>query len=190
MTLIVGLGNPDKKYANNRHNVGFMVIDSLVSDLSPSKINKRDFKGELFKEKDLLLLKPHTYMNLSGESVRAVKEYFDISKIIVVHDDLELKLGTVRFKFGGGHAGHNGLKSIDTHIGKDYYRVRIGVGRPKEKTQVTSYVLSDFSQKQKEFLGTIIKTAKEASLALAENDLEYVCQRFTMKSDFDKEVVG
>ncbi len=187
MNLIVGLGNPEKKYEFNRHNVGFMVVDSIIDDLSPSNISKSSFKGELYKKSNILLLKPSTYMNLSGESVRAVVEYYKPSKIVVIHDDLDLKFGTLKFKLGGGHGGHNGLKSIDSYIGKDYYRVRIGIGRPKEKSKVVSYVLSDFSSKQKEYLDRIIKRAKEGALALCEKELLEVSQKYSMKSDFEKE---
>jgi len=187
MNLIVGLGNPEDKYKSNRHNVGFMVVDSIVGDLSPSNITKSAFKGELYKKSNILLLKPMTYMNLSGESVRAVVDYYKPSKVIVIHDDLELKFGTLRFKLGGGHGGHNGLKSIDSHIGKDYYRVRVGIGRPEEKSKVVSYVLSDFSQKQKEYLDKIVNKAKEGALALCEMELSEVAQKYSMKFDFDKE---
>ncbi len=143
-----------------------MVIDSIVGDLNTTQINKPQFKGELYKSKDLLLLKPLTFMNLSGESVRAVYDYFKPERVIVIHDDLDLKFGTLRFKLGGGHGGHNGLKSIDTHIGKDYYRVRVGIGKPDNKGKVASYVLSDFSKKEQEFLDLVIENAKKASFSL------------------------
>ena len=118
MTLIVGFGNPDLQYKNNRHNVGFMVVDGLIDgQTSCEKITKTNFKGELFKAPSMLLLKPSTYMNLSGESVRAVSDYFKPDHVIVIHDDLDLPFGTLRFKIGGGHGGHNGLRSIDAHIG-------------------------------------------------------------------------
>ena len=145
MTLVVGLGNPDLQYKNNRHNVGFMVIDALLDDHPlAEKITKSNFKGELFKVPSMLLLKPTTYMNLSGESVRAVDDYFKPEQIIVIHDDLDLPFGTLRFKIGGGHGGHNGLRSIDAHIGAEYIRVRIGIGKPFHKSDVANYVLSDF----------------------------------------------
>ena len=144
MTLLVGLGNPDLQYKNNRHNVGFMVIDAIIDDQSScEKITKANFKGELFKAPSMLLLKPTTYMNLSGESVRSVDDYFKPDQIIVIHDDLDLPFGTLRFKIGGGHGGHNGLRSIDAHIGPEYIRVRIGIGKPTHKSDVAKYVLSD-----------------------------------------------
>ena len=135
--LVVGLGNPELLYKNNRHNVGFMVIDSILDDHSSyEKISKTNFKGELFKLPSMLLLKPMTYMNLSGESVRAVDDYFKPEQIVVIHDDLDLPFGTLRFKIGGGHGGHNGLRSIDAHIGTEYIRARIGIGKPEHKGDV------------------------------------------------------
>ena len=137
MKLIVGLGNIGKEYQLNRHNVGFLAVDYLIDTLNASKVSSK-FKGELFKTSEYLLLKPQTFMNLSGESVVLVKNYYKIENddIIVIHDDIDLKLGALKFKKGGGNGGHNGLKSIDKHIGPDYYRIRIGVGRPEKKEEV------------------------------------------------------
>lgn len=153
MLLIVGLGNPGRQYENTRHNVGFMAVDSIARSLSFSSFSENNkFKGEIatgeaFGDKTILL-KPITYMNLSGEAVGAVASYYKIplEKIVVIHDDIDLKLGDVRIKRGGGHAGHNGLRSIDAHIGKDYFRIRIGVGRPQDKEDVANYVLQHFSK--------------------------------------------
>lgn len=182
MTLIVGLGNPDLQYKNNRHNVGFMAIDSLIDGQSScEKITKANFKGELFKAPSLLLLKPTTYMNLSGESVRAVDDYFKPDHIIVIHDDLDLPFGTLRFKIGGGHGGHNGLKSIDAHIGAEYIRVRIGIGKPLHKSDVAKYVLSDFSACQREFLPEILLHVKKSIQALLTQDLKEVSLQYSLK---------
>lgn len=182
MLLVVGLGNPDLPYRNNRHNVGFMVIDALIDD-SPSleKITKLTFKGELFKAPSMLLLKPSTYMNLSGESVRAVDDYFKPDRIVVIHDDLDLPFGTVRFKIGGGHGGHNGLRSIDAHIGVEYIRVRIGIGKPVHKSDVAHYVLSDFSACQREFLPQIIVHVSQSVRAFIANDLKEVALQYSLK---------
>jgi peptidyl-tRNA hydrolase, PTH1 family len=182
MLLVVGLGNPDLPYRNNRHNVGFMVIDALIDD-SPSleKISKSTFKGELFKAPSMLLLKPSTYMNLSGESVRAVDDYFKPDRIVVIHDDLDLPFGTVRFKIGGGHGGHNGLRSIDAHIGVEYIRVRIGIGKPVHKSDVAHYVLSDFSACQREFLPQIIVHVSQSVRAFITNDLKEVALQYSLK---------
>ena len=181
MNLIVGLGNPEEKYKNNRHNIGFMVIDSLLDDLSYTHINKQNFQGDLYKYTNTLLLKPHTFMNLSGQSVRAVSDYFKPENIVVIHDDLDIPFGAMRFKYGGGNGGHNGLKSIDEHIGRDYFRVRIGIGKPNDKSKVVSHVLSDFSKEQKENLDKIIENAKKASVALLTQELNEVAQKFTIK---------
>ena len=182
MTLVVGLGNPDLQYKNNRHNVGFMVIDALLDDHpSSEKITKTQFKGELFKAPSMLLLKPSTYMNLSGESVRAVDDYFKTDQIIVIHDDLDLPFGTLRFKIGGGHGGHNGLRSIDAHIGAEYIRVRIGIGKPAQKSDVAKYVLSDFSSCQKEQLSSIILHVKKSIKALLIKDLKEVSLEYSLK---------
>ncbi|MBP9491682.1 MAG: aminoacyl-tRNA hydrolase [Sulfurospirillum sp.] len=183
MTLVVGLGNPDLQYKNNRHNVGFMVIDALLDDHPlAEKITKSNFKGELFKVPSMLLLKPTTYMNLSGESVRAVDDYFKPEQIIVIHDDLDLPFGTLRFKIGGGHGGHNGLRSIDAHIGAEYIRVRIGIGKPLHKSDVANYVLSDFSVCQREFLPEILNHVKKSIKALLNGDLKEVALQYSLKN--------
>ncbi len=183
MHLIVGLGNPGKRYEKNRHNVGFMVVDELIGRLNPTPINKKEFKGELFKSSNILLLKPLTFMNLSGESVRAVKEFYKIplENIIVVHDDLDLALGALRFKKGGGSGGHNGLKSIDSLCGREYLRVRFGIGRPRIKEDVVRYVLSDFTPKELECIEPVIKKAAGAALALTTHPLDYVKANYTQK---------
>ncbi len=156
MLLIVGLGNIGKQYSNTRHNVGFMAADIISSRLSFSSFSESNkFKstissGDSFNEK-IIIAKPSTYMNLSGEAVLAISHYYKIpsNKVIVIHDDIDLKLGDARIKLGGGNGGHNGLKSIDAHIGKDYWRVRIGVGRPLHSEDVADYVLTDFSKNDK-----------------------------------------
>ncbi len=181
MTLIVGLGNPDSKYKNNRHNVGFMLIDKLVDEHSCTHINKASFRGELYKSKDILFLKPHTYMNLSGESVRAVSDYYKPERIIVIHDDLDLPFGTLRYKIGGGHGGHNGLRSIDAHMGKDYYRVRIGIGKPDYKGDVASFVLSDFPKPQKDALEEILDIGLKATKGLINEELSTISSKYTLK---------
>lgn len=182
MTLIVGLGNPDLQYKNNRHNVGFMVVDGLIDgQTSCEKITKTNFKGELFKAPSMLLLKPSTYMNLSGESVRAVSDYFKPDHVIVIHDDLDLPFGTLRFKIGGGHGGHNGLRSIDAHIGVEYTRVRIGIGKPAHKSDVAKYVLSDFSACQRKFLPEILLHVTKSVQALLLHDLKEVSLQYSLK---------
>ncbi len=182
--LVAGLGNPGPKYAKTRHNVGFMVIDNLIEELSPTKLSSSNFEGELFKTANHFLLKPATYMNLSGESLAKVCRFYkiDTQDVVVVHDDLDLPFGALRFKRGGGHGGHNGLKSVDAHIGKDYIRIRIGIGKPEHKTEVASYVLSDFSQEELKHLNDILSQATDAAKDLLRGeDLESVATKYTIK---------
>jgi len=176
MKLIVGLGNIGDKYQLNRHNVGFLAVDYLVNEFNASKISFS--KGDLFKAKDFLFLKPSTFMNNSGESVSLVKNFYKIDNedIIVIHDDIDLKLGALKFKRGGSSGGHNGLKSIDKDIGNDYYRVRIGVGRPEKKEEVVNYVLSDFSKDEFECIKTIFPKVK-----LAIEDIKSASSKYSKK---------
>lgn len=184
MLLIVGLGNPGTQYQNTRHNIGFRVIDRLVSDSGANEISKNAFKGELFKSSNLLFLKPTTYMNLSGESVQAVKNFYkiELEDIIVVHDDIDLPFSALRFKKGGGHGGHNGLRSIDAMIGKEYLRVRMGVDKPAYKSQVADYVLHDFSQEEEVILGAWIEHTATAIKVLKTESLVEVKSKYSLKS--------
>lgn len=151
MWLFVGLGNPGREYAKNRHNIGFMAADEIVRRhrfsgwKSDRKLMGDIADGEIAGEK-IVVLKPMTYMNLSGDSVGAVARFYKIpvENICVFHDELDLPPGKIRVKKGGGHGGHNGLKSIDAHCGKDYWRVRLGIGHPGDKNLVSPYVLGDF----------------------------------------------
>jgi len=181
MTLIAGLGNPGEKYKHNRHNIGFMVVDALVGDLHPTKINRSSFNGELYKTSQILLLKPTTYMNNSGLSIISVANYYKINKLIVIHDDLELVFGAIKIKHGGGHGGHNGLKSIDAHFGKNYDRIRLGIGKPEDKSDVVNYVLSNFYLKERECLEKVIKRAKDAALFLTEHTCEEAAAKYSSK---------
>ena len=158
MHLIVGLGNIGDKYELTRHNVGFLVIDEMTKNLTTSNINNSNFHSTLLKSGYNLFSKPTTYMNNSGLAVHAIMDYYkiDLEDIIVIHDDLDLPFGAVKFKIGGGHGGHNGLRSLDSHIGKDYIRVRIGIGKPKDKSDVANYVLSNFSKEELNKLQDII----------------------------------
>ncbi len=183
MHLIVGLGNIGEKYQLTRHNVGFLVIDEMTKNLTTSNINKSNFKADVLKSIYNLFIKPKTYMNHSGEAVIAIKDYYkiDIDNIIVIHDDIDLPFGTVKFKVGGGHGGHNGLRSIDSHIGKDYIRVRIGVGKPIIKTDVVNYVLSNFSKEELNKLEGIITHTIKAIKALKTEEIVEVKSKFTLK---------
>ncbi len=184
MTLIVGLGNPTDKYAKNRHNVGFMVIDHLIDDLSADNITKASFKGALYRSRNLFLLKPMTYMNLSGESVLAVSRYYKISRIIVVHDELDIELGRIKLKHGGSSGGHNGLKSIDAHIGNGYDRIRIGISRPPKGKDVIAHVLSDFSKEEWPCVEIVVAKAAEIAQELAKSDIKSVQNRYSGKTDY------
>jgi len=156
MFLVVGLGNPGPKYAHNRHNIGFLAADRVARQLNAGPWSRK-FQGEIAEGKwpetkpsatKIYLLKPQTYMNLSGESVGACARFYKIppENIIVLYDELDLLPGKLRVKRAGGDGGHNGIRSIDAHMGKDYERVRIGIGHPGDKALVTHYVLGDFGK--------------------------------------------
>lgn len=183
MHLIVGLGNIGDKYELTRHNVGFLVIDEMTKSLTTSNINNSNFHSTLLKSGYNLFSKPTTYMNNSGLAVHAIMDYYkiDLEDIIVIHDDLDLPFGAVKFKIGGGHGGHNGLRSLDSHIGKDYIRVRIGIGKPKDKSDVANYVLSNFSKEELNKLQDIISHTIKAIEALKTETIEQVKTRFTLK---------
>jgi PTH1 family peptidyl-tRNA hydrolase len=174
MRLFVGLGNPGQKYQHNRHNIGFMAMDAIVHRHNFSGWSKK-FQGEIsdgvLDGEKLLLLKPQTFMNLSGQSVQAAAAFYKIKPqdIVVFHDELDLAPGKLRIKKGGGAAGHNGLRSIDDHLGKEYWRVRMGIGHPGDKNLVTHYVLGDFSKaEQAGWLEPLLEaTARHAARMLA-----------------------
>ena len=183
MHLIVGLGNIGEKYQLTRHNVGFMVIDEITKNLTTSNIQKSNFHSTLEKSAYDLYSKPTTFMNNSGMAVQAIKEYYklEMEDLIVIHDDIDLPFGTVKFKIGGGHGGHNGLRSIDSHIGKEYIRVRVGVGKPQDKSDVANYVLDNFSKEELNKLPDIINHTIDAIKALKSEDIEQVKTKFTLK---------
>jgi len=184
MTLFVGLGNPGSQYEETRHNIGFKVIDKLIDDFGARDISKTSFHGKLYRSTNSLFLKPTTYMNLSGKSVLPIKQFFkvELENIIVIHDDIDLPFGAVRFKKGGGHGGHNGLKSLDTMITKEYIRVRIGVGKPEHKSQVADYVLHNFTKNEFMVLNRLILHVSEACKALSTDELLFVKSNYTLKS--------
>ena len=184
MTLFVGLGNPGSQYENTRHNIGFKTIDKLVDRFSARDISKTSFQGKLYRSASSLFLKPTTFMNLSGRSVQPVKHFFkvELEDVIVIHDDIDLPFGAVRFKRGGGHGGHNGLKSLDSHITKEYVRVRIGVGKPEHKSQVADYVLHDFSGEEEISVELLIAHVSQACEALLSETLNEVRSKYSLKS--------
>lgn len=172
MQLWVGLGNPGAKYAANRHNIGFMAVDRIAADhgFAPWK---KAFQGCVsegrFGSARVILLKPETFMNLSGQSVRAAADFYKIpvGAITVFHDELDLAPGKCRLKQGGGHAGHNGLRSIHQHLGEAYARVRLGIGHPGDKDRVAGYVLSDFAKAEAVWLDDLLRGISDGAPALA-----------------------
>ncbi len=168
MKIIVGLGNPGGKYERTRHNAGFMAIDALARNLNTG-ITRDKYHALIavasIDAEDIVLAKPQTYMNDSGRAVAAIMKgvYAAVTDLIVIHDELDLPLGVIRIKIGGGHGGHNGLRSIIDYIGSaEYIRVRIGIGRPAPGLDAADYVLSTFQTEEKEHLPDIMARAGEA----------------------------
>ncbi len=165
MILIAGLGNIGNEYKNTKHNIGFMTVDKIADEYDfPEwkEKNKYFFTKTKIDDTEVILIKPTTYMNLSGEAVQAITAMYKINPedIIIIHDDLDLKTGIIKTKIGGGTGGHNGLKSIDSKIGNNYYRIRIGISHPRDinpKQDVASYVLSKFSTKDAEIINSGIE---------------------------------
>lgn len=169
MKLIVGLGNPGKKYEATRHNVGFEVIDKLAHNLNIS-LKEEKWKGlfgfEVINGEKIFLLKPLTYMNLSGESVRPLMDFYkiDIDDVLVIYDDLDLPPGKIRLRQKGSHGGHNGIKSLLAHLGTEHFkRIRIGIGRPEPGVPVANYVLSTFTPSEKIDIASAVDQAAKAS---------------------------
>ena len=177
MLLLVGLGNPSPENENNRHNIGFKVINSINKKFGLSK-QKPKFKGLLttgnIGNKKVYAIKPLTFMNNSGICIRELIEYFkiDAENVIVFHDDLDIDFGKIKTKFGGSSAGHNGIESIDKSIGKDYSRVRIGIGHPKNKMDTSDHVLHDFNDEEKIELDSITKNITESLTILLDKKLD------------------
>lgn len=175
MRLFVGLGNPGAKYMHNRHNVGFMALDRIQSDhgFAPWR---RKFQGQvsegLLGREKVILLKPETFMNLSGQSVGEAMRFYKLTAddVMVFHDELDLAPRKIRVKHGGGHAGHNGLRSLHQHIGEAYGRVRIGIGHPGHKDRVSGYVLHDFARADAEWLDDLMRGIEDGAAYLAEGD--------------------
>lgn len=177
MTLIVGLGNPGPEYSNTKHNIGFMAVDEIVNRHNSfsmhSKFNALLYNSIIFGKK-VIAVKPMTYMNSSGQSIIQIKNFYKLplEDIIVIHDDIDLDLGTFKVKIGGGHGGHNGLKSLDSHIGVDYIRLRIGVGRPLLKAQVTNYVLTKFNTLELNTINQLLRKINDNLQFLLKKDLD------------------
>ena len=180
MFLVVGLGNPGEKYARNRHNIGFMAADEIVRRHSFSAYRTK-FQGELAEGKigtdKVLVLKPQTFMNESGRAVHEAASFYKIASedIIVLHDELDLEPGKLRVKRGGGHAGHNGLRSIHAHLSEHYARVRLGIGHPGHKDKVTGHVLNDFAKADAQWLTPLLDAvADNMDALLDERDSDFM----------------
>ena len=177
MILFVGLGNPTPDSENNRHNIGFKMIDSINKKFNLSK-QKPKFKGLLttgnIGDKKVYAIKPLTFMNNSGICIRELIEYFkiDAEDVVVFHDDLDIEFGKIKAKFGGSSAGHNGIASIDKFIGKEYSRVRIGIGKPENKISVSDYVLNDFNEDEQVHLDSITNNILESLSILIDKKLD------------------
>jgi len=188
LSLVAGLGNPGSSYARNRHNVGFMVLDLLSGRAADPAIWKKRFNGEITRFRignlDLLLLKPLTYMNLSGRSIARAASFYDLpaDRIVVVHDDLDLPLGQIRVKQAGGAGGHHGMESILIELGTDAFcRVRIGIGRPGADS-ATDHVLSDFWAEEQDALESSLTRAADAVLSLLEDGPRAAMNRFNRRA--------
>ena len=177
MLLLVGLGNPNPNNKNNRHNVGFSIIDAINEKFKLSK-QKPKFKGLLttgtIEEQKVYAIKPLTFMNSSGVCIKELAEYFkiEVKNIFVFHDDMDIDVGKVRAKFGGSSAGHNGIESIDKNIGKNYSRIRIGVGRPKNNSTGAEHVLDDFSTEEQQSMEDVTKNIIGSLPVLIKKDLD------------------
>jgi len=174
MKLFIGLGNPGEKYRANRHNIGFMALDRIAeTGFSPwkSKFQGQVSEGRIGSEK-VILLKPATFMNLSGQSAGEAMRFYKLTPddITVFHDELDLAPGKVRLKTGGGHAGHNGLRSLHQHIGPEYHRVRLGIGHPGHKDKVARYVLHDFAKSEAVWLEGLLRGIEDGIGHLAAGD--------------------
>lgn len=173
MLLFVGLGNPGPRYAGNRHNIGFMAVEAIARrhDIAPwrRKFQGVAVEGAIARER-LLLLLPGTYMNESGRAVAEAARFYQLepSSVVVFHDELELPPGKLRVKTGGGNAGHNGLRSISSHIGNDYKRVRLGIGHPGQKHLVESYVLNDFAKSERPWVDALCDVMADNAALLVE----------------------
>ena len=195
MLIIAGLGNPGAKYAGNRHNIGFMAVDAIQRRHAFSPWSKK-FKaeiseGELAGEK-VLLIKPQTYMNLSGEAVGEAMRFFKLQPkdVVAIYDELDLLPGKARIKVGGGHGGHNGIKSVDAHCGKDYRRLRLGIGHPGDKERVHGYVLGDFAKADQSWLEPLLDALADNAAMLVKGDDSQLMNKLALatggKADDDK----
>ena len=186
MLLLVGLGNPTPNNSNNRHNVGFIVIDAINSKFKLSK-QKPKFKGLLttgnIDDKKVYAIKPLTFMNSSGICIKELIEYFkiDAKDVFVFHDDMDIDIGKVKVKFGGSSAGHNGIESIDKNIGRHYSRIRIGIGRPQNNSTGVEHVLDNFSNEEKQSIEKVANNIINSLSVLITKDLDLFSSKINKK---------
>ena len=186
MLLLVGLGNPNPNNTNNRHNVGFLAIDSINAKYKLSK-QKPKFKGLLttgqVEEQKVFAIKPLTFMNNSGVCIKELIEYFkiDAKDVFVFHDDMDVAIGKIKVKFGGSDAGHNGIGSIDKNIGKNYTRIRIGIGRPKKNAAGADFVLDNFSNEEKQTIINVNDNIIKFMSMLIKKDLDLFSSKVNQK---------
>ena len=186
MLLLVGLGNPGSSYTNTRHNIGFKIIDAINLHFKLSK-QKPKFKGLLttgnIESKKIYAIKPLTFMNNSGTAIKELIDYFkiDAKDVFVFHDDMDIDLGKVKVKFGGRNAGHNGIDSIDKNIGKNYSRIRIGIGRPSKNSTAADHVLDNFSSDEKQNVEEVTKNIIESMSILISKDLDLFSSKINQK---------
>ena len=177
MLLLVGLGNPGSNYTNTRHNIGFKIIDAINERFKLSK-QKPKFKGLLttgnIESKKIYAIKPLTFMNNSGTAIKELIDYFkiDAKDVFVFHDDMDIDFGKIKAKFGGSSAGHNGIESIDKFIGKDYSRVRVGIGKPQGNIEIADYVLQNFNDDESNGIDKVLKDITDSISILVEKNLD------------------
>ncbi|WP_152505772.1 aminoacyl-tRNA hydrolase [Labrenzia sp. THAF35] len=192
MKLIVGLGNPGAKYEGNRHNIGFMAVDEIHRRHSGFQPWKARFQGQVSEgrlgSEKVLLLKPSTYMNESGRSVGEAMRFYKIepADIVVIYDELDLPPAKFRMKIGGGHGGHNGLRSITAHIGESYRRLRLGIGHPGDKKLVSNYVLGDFAKADRDWLEPLLMEVADQAPLLAEGKDSQFANKLTLALEPEK----
>ena len=184
MWLLVGLGNPGRQYEGTRHNVGFDVVDHLAATHGFGRLKKWAANAEVVKgvlgSEEVVLVKPLTFMNLSGEAVGAVAGFYKVplERLVVVHDELDFEPGVVRLKVGGGHGGHNGLRSIAAHLGAEFVRVRLGIGKPPSAQQGADYVLSRFDGASKPLIQQAVEQAASALETIVRDGVQLAMGRF------------
>ena len=195
MHLFVGLGNPGEKYRNTRHNIGFMALDR-ISDKAGGASWKDKFQGHIgeihLDGEKVFLLKPRTFMNLSGQSVGEAMQFYNLppAEVTVFHDELDLPPGKCRAKTGGGHAGHNGLRSLHQHIGADYNRIRLGIGHPGDKKLVSNYVLHKFAKTDQDWLNPLLDRIADAASLLVQGDRSGFMNKVALTVGLEKKTLA